>query len=263
MKHFFILFILLILHTSNVVALDLANGSVVDLSYAYDDKTIYWPTEKGFQLTRLFQGFTEKGFYYTAHKFQSPEHGGTHIDAPIHFYKNRNTVDQIPLKQLMGKAIILDVSKKALKDRDYQITVSDFKSWEDKHGRIPTHTIVLLRTGYGKYWPNRVKYMGTNERGAQAVAKLHFPGLHPDAARWLVTKRKIKAIGLDTPSIDYGQSKLFQSHVILFKNNVPAFENLANLHKLPVTGFSVIALPMKIRGGSGGPLRIVGIVDRE
>lgn len=102
--------------------------------------------------------------------------------------------------------------------------------------------------------------MGTNERGAEAVAKLHFPGLHPDAALWLMTERKINAIGLDTPSIDYGQSKMFQSHVILFKQNIPAFENLANLDKLPEKGFAVIALPMKIRGGSGGPLRIVAIV---
>jgi kynurenine formamidase len=104
--------------------------------------------------------------------------------------------------------------------------------------------------------------MGTDERGEGAVGKLHFPGLHPEAARWLVNNRRVKAIGLDTVSIDYGQSTLFESHVSLFQKNVPALENLANLEQLPEKGFLIIALPMKIKGGSGGPLRIVAVVDK-
>ena len=119
---------------------------------------------------------------------------------------------------------------------------------------------MLLRTGYEEFWPDRVRYMGTDERGPDAVAKLHFPGLHPDAARWLVANRSINAIGLDTPSIDFGQSTLFESHQVLFAADIPAFENLASLGKLPPTGFVIIALPMKIAGGSGGPLRIAAIV---
>ncbi|HEX4899203.1 MAG TPA: cyclase family protein, partial [Pyrinomonadaceae bacterium] len=94
-----------------------------------------------------------------------------------------------------------------------------------------------------------------------AVAKLHFPGLHPDTARWLVTNRSIKAIGLDTASIDFGQSIKFESHQILFEKDIPAFENVANLDKLPARGFSVVALPMKIKGGSGGPLRIIALLN--
>jgi kynurenine formamidase len=84
--------------------------------------------------------------------------------------------------------------------------------------------------------------------------------LHPDAAKWLLQNRSIKAVGLDTPSIDYGQSTLFETHRILFEKNVPAFENVANLDKLPLKGVTVIALPMKIKGGSGGPLRMIAIV---
>jgi kynurenine formamidase len=133
--------------------------------------------------------------------------------------------------------------------------------WEKKNGRIPNGAIVLLRTGFGKFYPDRKKYLGTQERGAEAVAKLHFPGLHPDAARWLITKRSIKAIGLDTASIDYGQSTLFESHRILFEKNIPALENVANLDRLPVKRFTIIALPMKIKGGSGGPLRIVASLN--
>ena len=118
----------------------------------------------------------------------------------------------------------------------------------------------MLRTGFGKYYPDRKNYLGTDERGAAAVPKLHFPGLDPAAAKWLTEHRSIHAIGLDTASIDRGQSTLFESHRTLFEHNVPAFENVANLDRLPVKGFTVIALPMKIGGGSGGPLRIVAVL---
>src|SRR5262249_29701159 len=190
----------------------------------------------------------------------APEHGGTHIDAPKHFAIDKHTVDQIPLEQLMGAGIVVDVTKQSAANRDYLVSVGDFAGWEKQNGRIPTGTIVLLRTGFAKYWPDRVRYMGTNERGAEAVAKLHFPGLSPEAARWLTTNRSIKAIGLDTPSIDYGQSTVFETHQILFAHDVPAFENLADRRELPAKGFIVMAMPMKIGGGSGGPLRIAAIV---
>ncbi len=237
-------------------------GKMVDLSHPYDSSTIYWPTEKGFELKKGFEGVTPGGYYYTANAFCSPEHGGTHIDAPIHFYENRNTVDQIPLEQLIGPGLVVDVSEKCAANRDYQVQVEDLTAWEKRNGLFVSNAIVLLRTGFGKHWPDRERYMGTNERGDSGVAKLHFPGLHPDAAHWLVNVRKIKAVGLDTPSIDYGQSKNFKSHVTLFEQNVPAFENVANMDQLPEKGFTVIALPMKIKGGSGGPLRIVALLNQ-
>lgn len=236
-------------------------GTVVDLSYAFDSETIYWPTAEPFHLQKDFEGVTDKGFYYSAYKYSAAEHGGTHVDAPVHFAEGRQSVDQIALDQLMGPGIVVDVAKQAENNPDYRITMSDLLTWEKRNGKIASGTILMLRTGFGKFYPDRKKYMGTDERGPAAVAKLHFPGLHPEAARWLVENRSIKAIGLDTPSIDYGQSTLFESHRILFDKNIPAFENVANLEKLPTKGFSVIALPMKIRGGSGGPLRIVAILN--
>ena len=235
-------------------------GKIIDLSHPFNAQTIYWPTEDGFKFEKGPDGVTPQGYYYAANRFCAPEHGGTHIDAPRHFSVNSNTVDQIPLEQLMGDAIVVDVTKQSEANRDYQISVDDFNAWEKQHGQIPRGAIILLRTGFARYWPDRVKYMGTDERGAAAVAKLHFPGLSPDAARWLTTNRTIKAIGLDTPSIDFGQSNLFESHQILFAKNIPAFENLGDLSALPATGSLVIAMPMKIGGGSGGPLRVAAIV---
>ncbi len=238
------------------------SGQFVDLTYPFDHRTIYWPTEDGFSLIRGKAGFTSKGYYYAANRFKSAEHGGTHIDAPIHFYKDRRTVDEIPLQQLIGEGVLVDVSEKCESDPDYQVGIGDLHRWETEHRRQLVDVIVLLRTGHGKYWGDRKRYLGTDHRGEPAVAELHFPGLSPDAARWLVERRAIKAIGIDTPSIDYGQSRKFQSHVTLFKYNVPAFENVANLEQLPTEKFTVIALPMKIGGGSGAPLRIVAIVGR-
>jgi kynurenine formamidase len=235
------------------------NGQIIDLSYSFDEETIYWPTEKGFSLVHQHDGFTEKGYYYEANRFEAAEHGGTHVDAPKHFSQHGHTVDQIPLEQLMGPAILVDVSDQCKNDPDYQIAIEDFLEWERKNGQIPKDVIILLKTGFGKYWPNRVQYMGTDERGAEAVRKLHFPGLHPKAAEWLTQSRFIKAVGIDTPSIDHGQSTLFESHVSLSQKNIPAFENLANLDRLPLKNFVVIALPMKIKDGSGGPTRIVAV----
>jgi kynurenine formamidase len=235
-------------------------GRVVDLTHAYDEQTVFWPTAEGFKLEKVADGVTPGGYYYAANNFSMAEHGGTHLDAPVHFAEGRHTADQIPVEQLMGAGVVLDVSEKCTRDADYQVTAEDFAAWERAHGRLPDGVIVLLRTGFGRRWPDRRSYMGTDERGPEAVAKLHFPGLHPDAARWLVVKRSVKAVGLDTPSIDFGQSKLFESHRVLFEGNIPAFENLANLEQLPTEGFHVIALPMKIKGGSGGPLRAVAIV---
>jgi kynurenine formamidase len=243
-------------------ASDPFEGTLVDLSHAYDEQTVFWPTAEGFKLEKVADGVTPQGYYYAANNFSTAEHGGTHLDAPVHFAEGRDTADRVPLERLLGAGVVVDVSEKCARDADYQVSTEDFEAWEREHGRLPDGAILILRTGFGRRWPDRRAYMGTDERGPEAVAKLHFPGLHPAAARWLADGRAIKAVGLDTPSIDFGQSKLFESHRVLFEKNIPAFENLANLERLPAKGFHVVALPMKIKGGSGGPLRAVAIVKQ-
>lgn len=234
---------------------------LIDLTHPFDANTIYWPTESGFILERGNNGVTETGYYYAANRFRAAEHGGTHVDAPIHFYDQRHTVDQIELERLIGEAAVIDVTAKCAADPDYEIGVADLRAWEESHRRQIADVIVLLRTGWASRWPDRKAYLGTDARGPEAVADLHFPGLAPDAAKWLVEHRRPKAVGIDTPSIDHGQSTHFASHVTLCQHNVPAFENLAQLDQLPVQGALVVALPMKIAGGSGSPLRIVAIVE--
>lgn len=234
-------------------------GTWVDLTHAFGEDTLYWPTDtQGFRLEELAYGPTPGGWFYAAYAFASAEHGGTHLDAPIHFAAGGSTADRIPLESLIGPAAVVDVSRRA--HPDYRVTVDDLVAWESEHGPIPDGAILLLRTGWGPRWPDREAYMGTAETGPAAALKLHFPGLHPEAAHWLVSQRHVDAVGIDTPSIDYGQSKDFRSHVVLYSAEVPGFENVANLERLPATGAQVVALPMKIEGGSGAPLRIVAFV---
>jgi kynurenine formamidase len=237
-------------------------GELVDLSHTYDAQTIYWPTAEGFRLRKDADGVTPAGYYYAANSLFTSEHGGTHIDAPIHFAQGRQTVDAISLDRLIGPAVVIDVTAQSDANADYQVTTEDFARFEREHGAIPDDSIVLIRTGFSRRWPDAARYLGTATRGEEGAKQLHFPGLHPDAARWIVADRRIGAIGIDTASIDYGQSSLFESHRILYERDVPAFENLAALERLPVSGAYVIALPMKIGGGSGAPLRAVAIVPR-
>ena len=231
-------------------------GTWIDLTHDLSSESVFWPTAKPFELTVDAEGMTEQGYYYSAYSFCTAEHGGTHIDAPVHFAERGTTVNEIPLSRLIGSAVVVDVSSESRADRDYRITVADLTRWEATHGPIPQGAIVLLRTGYDRFWPDAEQYLGTAERGSSGAANLHFPGLHADAAAWLV-ERRIASVGIDTASIDPGQSARFESHVTLMQADIPAFENLTNLEDLPPTGVFVVALPVKIRGGSGGPLRIV------
>ena len=138
------------------------------------------------------------------------------------------------------------MSAQCADNRDYLITIQDFERWETVHGLIPSGTIVLIDTGFARFWPSRQQYLGTELRGSEGVRVLHFPGLHPEAAAWLVRERQVKAVGIDTASIDYGQSSTFETHVALLTQSVPVFENLSDLRNLPHREFDVIALPMKI-----------------
>ncbi|MGB7069984.1 MAG: cyclase family protein [Pyrinomonadaceae bacterium] len=262
-SRFQFLIVVIVLFNACTTPNSFPSGKWVDLTHEFSDETIYWVTAEPFERTTVAEGRTDKGYYYSAYNFSGAEHGGTHIDAPVHFAEGKKTVDQIALDQLIGHAVKVDVSDKALTNRDYLITVRDIQDWEAVNGKLPEWSIVLFQTGFSRYWPDKNQYLGTDRRGDDAVKELHFPGLDPEAAKWLVANRKIKAIGIDTASIDHGQSADFGAHVALMTANIPAFENVANLDKLPAAGFHIFALPMKIKGGSGGPLRIAAFLPDQ
>lgn len=256
------LFVVLIVGAQSSMAQSAENRRLLDLTHSFDESTIYWPTEDGFKLIREAAGITEQGYYYAANRFMCAEHGGTHLDAPVHFFELGKTVDQLALQRLIGPGACVDVTQKCAADRDYQVTVEDFEKWEADHKESLEDRIVLIRTGFSRYWPDRGRYLGTAEQGKAAVAKLHFPGLDPVAADWLVKRRKIRMVGIDTASIDHGQTQSYPTHQRLFRDGVPALENVAELDKLPADKFSITALPMKIKGGSGAPCRIVATLEQ-
>jgi kynurenine formamidase len=233
-------------------------SKVVDLSYAFGKDTIYWPTAESFELQRVSYGPTPGGYWYAANNICMAEHGGTHMDAPIHFGEGKATSDQVPLSAGIGPAAVIDVRAQAAADRDYRLSIADIERWEVAHGRLPAGAIVVMWSGWGQYWGDKLKYLGTDKPGD--VGNLHFPGFSAEAAEFLVKQRTIAAIAVDTASIDYGPSQDFIVHRIINGANKPGFENVANLDRVPASGATFFALPMKIAGGSGGPTRIVALL---
>ena len=239
-------------------AFDLVGVQLVDLTHPFDAETVYWPTARPFTLAPVAHGVTSGGWWYAANDFCAAEHGGTHLDAPIHFAEDRWTADAIPLERLFGPAVVVDLRAKTERDPDALLTVADLAAVEAAQGRIPDDSIVLLRTGWESRWPDRARYLGTAAPGD--TAHLHFPGVGADAATWLTTARRLRAIGIDTASIDRGASRRFEAHRALANANVPIFENLTGLGALPPRGAVFVGLPMKIGGGSGGPLRAIALL---
>lgn len=238
-----------------------AGGRLIDLSHTFDDKTIYWPTSPStFKLERLSYGKTPGGYFYAANSLCAPEHGGTHLDSPIHFAEGKSTTEAVPLSRLIAPAVVIDISGAAGASPDALLEPTHIEAFEKQHGAIPPGTIVLVRTGWSSRWPDRKAYMGDDKPGD--ASNLHFPGISEAGARVLV-ERRIAAVGIDTASIDHGPSKNFIAHQVLMGADIPAFENVAALDQVPARGAVVIALPMKIAGGSGGPLRIVAWVPES
>jgi kynurenine formamidase len=159
-------------------------AKLVDLSYPFDEKTVYWPNAAGFRHRKDVWATTPAGFWYAAGEFTTSEHGGTHMDSPIHFAQGKWTLDQVPVANLVAPACVIDIAAKAAQDRDYRASRDDIVNWEQAHGTIAAGSIVVFRTGWGKHWPNRKEYLGNDVPGD--VSNLHFPGLRgkPRSCWW-------------------------------------------------------------------------------
>ena len=240
---------------------DFTNTAIIDLTHPYDDDVIYWPTSPGrFELKVLHRGATDGGYWYEANSFCTPEHGGTHLDAPVHFAEGMWSVAEVPVDHLIGPAVVIDIRAKAAADPDYRLSRDDLGRFEDEHGRIPAGAVVILNTGYAKHWPDRLRYLGDDTPGD--ASKLRFPSFGDDAAKWLIEEREVHALGVDTASIDPGSSTDFPVHRVAGAANVVGLENLTNIDGLPAVGAWIVALPMKIASGSGAPVRVVAFVPR-
>lgn len=237
---------------------DLFHGKVrlVDLTYAINETTPHWPgaNYKPFRLTTL-STIEHDGVLSKA--FSTPEHLGTHIDAPNHFEANRPSVDQIPLEHLFAPGVVLSIAPRAAADPDTELTVEDIQHWEQVYGPVPEDALFLLHTGWARYWNDYDKYKNADDAG-----RLHFPGYSAAAARYLVEHRKVRGIGIDNLSMDRGLSQDFAVHHVVNSAGCYGLENVANLDRLPPRGFYVVVAPIKIETGTGGPARVVAVVPR-
>jgi kynurenine formamidase len=227
---------------------------IVDLTWPLNDKGAFWPGDnyKPFEL-RTIATLEKNGVSSKA--FCMPEHQGTHIDAPNHFEADRPSVDRIAVGDLFAEGVLIDISEQAAADADYSLSLADVEAWEQKNGRIPDRAVVLLKTGWGRHFQNPVRY-----RNQDATGQMHFPGFSVSAVQFLIERRNIRGIGLDTLSLDPGQSRDFAVHHLLGRAGRYGLENLADLDELPASNFYLVVAPIKIETGTGGPTRVLAIL---
>lgn len=224
---------------------------VIDLGHAIAASDPSWDGAPAFERS-VVATFEKDG--YAAGRIVVEEHFGTHLDAPAHFWKDGWTVDAIPADRLMRSAVVVDVTDKAKQNADYRVTVADIQAVEARTKAPLNGAVVLIATGWDRFWPDRARYMG------EAAGVKHFPGVSVEAATYLAKDRRVAGIGIDTPSIDYGPSTAFEAHHVTMAQNVYHIENAANLGQLPASGFHVVVAPIKIAGGSGGPTRLLALL---
>ncbi len=239
-------------HDSMLEGVPSGKTRVLDLSYAINDKLVPWPGDAKFFEAKVNASIEKEGYF--TRSFWMLEHYGTHLDAPAHFPPGKTTVDEIPVKQLFGPAVVIDVRAESGKDADYQLGAARVEEWEKLHRRIPEGAIVLLRTGWASRWPDAQKYRNQDAKGT-----MHFPGFSVEAAK-LLLERKVSGLGCDTLSIDHGASSDYPVHRLALGAGLFHLENLADMSELPETGAFLIVAPIKLEGGSGGPVRVFALL---
>lgn len=235
-------------------------AELLELSYTFNVDAPNSPSLKNFEHSIVKKGKNKFGNWVELNNFCSSEHSGTHLDAPVHFNRHGWSVSEIPTERLYRvPGVMIDVSRRARSQSNYEIKTRDLERWESSNGIIPDGAVVLINTGWGQKSSDIQQYSGLDEHN-----KLNFPGLSVEAAEWLATHgskhghdKGILGVGIDTISVDVGQSVRYPAHIALARRNLYNIENVANTYRLPPTGFILTILPVRIGGGSGAPARIL------
>ena len=231
---------------------------MVDLTHTVDRDSPYWPENTpGNPFHASVTTTYQKDGNFTRNLCM-PEHFGTHLDAPVHYDPDGVSVDRIPVEKFLAPGVVIDVSSAVMSNADYRVGVQVIRNWIEQHGPIPVDAMVFFRTGWSVRWPSQERYMNADADGV-----LHFPGLSLEAGRFLLDYAQPFGIGIDTASVDYGPSTDCPVHNLTMSAGIYHLENVANLDRLPATGFNVIALPLKLGGGSGAPARVVALIPTE
>jgi kynurenine formamidase len=224
---------------------------VVDLTHPLPPDFPTFFGEPGLEMETLTTWAENK---FNMFRWHMKEHTGTHMDAPIHFSEAGETVDQIPVEKLVVPLVVVDIRAKAAEDANAQVTPDDLNAWVAEHGPIPDGACVAMNSGWDK------KAKGDEFRNADAEGVMHFPGFHVEAAQWLMEGRNVVGMGVDTLSLDYGQSQDFATHYGWLPTNRWGMECMANLGELPPVGATLVVGGPKIAGATGGPARLIALV---
>jgi kynurenine formamidase len=230
----------------------LGRALVVDLTYPL---TVDFPLFPVYDPVRVAEKFTYEKDGFCVNSWAFDEHSGTHVDAPAHF-GGEATVERIAPEELLLSVAVIDISERVSSDHDAMLTPDDVVAWERRHGELPDRCAVLVRTGWSSRVHDPVAYLN-----ADASGTMHAPGFGPEATEFLKHERPgVRAIGLDTASLDIGASPDFPAHVSWLPSGRYGIENLANLDQLPASGAVVIVGAPALAGGSGGPARVLALV---
>lgn len=232
-------------------AMAAGHGSVEDLTHTYDAAFPTYFGAPGIEAQQQFN-FAEHGFNLFTMNLN--EHTGTHVDAPLHFSADGDSVDEIPVGNLVAPLCIIDIAAKAAENADAQVTPEDIKAWMSANGDIPDNACVAMHSGWGG------KTGGEGFRNADGEGVMHFPGFHVEAAKMLIEETGAASMAVDTLSLDHGPSADFATHYAWLPTGRFGIENIANLEKLPAAGATIVVGAPKHRGGSGGPARIFAMV---
>lgn len=226
--------------------------SVIDLTHVLSPE---FPTFFGVPGIAIEKRYTLKKDGANVNWWHVVEHAGTHIDAPLHYSDAGASAAAIPAEQLVVPLAVVDVSAKAARNADYALTRQDLADWENKHGRLPDNCCVAMHSGWAQHVTNAAKFIGKDAAGV-----MHFPGIHPAAAEWLLKERRAAGLAVDTLSLDHGPSRDFKTHALWLPSGRWGIENIANLDKVPASGATLVAGLPKVKDATGGPARIFALV---
>ncbi|XP_028170554.1 uncharacterized protein LOC114360175 [Ostrinia furnacalis] len=227
----------------------------IDLTHPFDNQTIYWPGVQNFVFTRKIANLEPDGSWYAANEFAAGEHGGTHLDAPYHFYRQGLRAGELPLDSLIVPLIIVDISSRVNDDPNFVL----YKIHLDYMLNAEQKCIIIFKFGWSKFYNDKQKYLGMTDNG-----KLNFPGLSEEIATWITTSyKKVVGIGVDVASVDPGSSQDYPVHKVASSAGLYNIENVNLSRDIPEYGCTAIVLPMKIRQGTGAPVRFVAICPKK
>jgi kynurenine formamidase len=225
--------------------------SVIDLTHTLSPE---FPTFFGIPGIAIERRYTLKKDGANVNWWHVLEHAGTHVDAPFHYSDAGAAAEMIPAGQLVVPLAVVDVAAKAARNADYAMTVQDILDWETQHGRLPDNCCVAMNSGWALHVGNAAKFTG------KEANVLHFPGVSPGAAAWLIKDRRVAGLAVDTMSLDPGVSKDFKTHKLWLPSGRWGIENIAGLDQVPPTGATLVVGLPKVKGASAAPSRILALV---